>query len=82
MEGLRQEQRENNIKSTIISPGAVQTELYKTINDKQVSEALHEAQKDWGLTPGDIASAVVYAIDTPERMSVSDMIVRPTVQPM
>jgi NADP-dependent 3-hydroxy acid dehydrogenase YdfG len=31
MEGLRQEERENNIRSTIISPGAVATELYKTI---------------------------------------------------
>jgi NADP-dependent 3-hydroxy acid dehydrogenase YdfG len=82
MEGLRQEQRENNIKSTIISPGAVATELYKTIHDKQVSENLHKAQKEWGLVPEDIASAVVFAIDTPDRMSISDMIVRPTKQPM
>lgn len=82
MEGLRQEQRENNIKSTIISPGAVATELYKTINDKQVSENLHEAQKEWGLISEDIASAVVFAIDTPDRMAISDMIIRPTTQPV
>lgn len=82
MEGLRQEQRGNNIKSTIISPGAVATELYKTISDKEVSEGLHEAQKEWGLIPEDIATAVVFAIDTPDRMSVSDMIVRPTTQPV
>jgi NADP-dependent 3-hydroxy acid dehydrogenase YdfG len=80
MEGLRQEQRENNIKSTIISPGAVQTELYMTINDKKVAEALHEAQKEWGLTSEDIATAVVFAIDTPDRMAISDMIIRPTTQ--
>ncbi|SFM57470.1 NADP-dependent 3-hydroxy acid dehydrogenase YdfG [Paenibacillus sp. 1_12] len=80
MEGLRQEQRENHIKSTIISPGAVETELYKTISDKKVSEELHKAQKEWGLSPEDIASAVVFTIDTPNRMMVSDMIVRPTTQ--
>ena len=80
MEGLRQEQRENNIKSTIISPGAVATELYKTIHDKQVADELHQAQKEWGLTSEDIASAVVFAMDTPDRMSVSNMIVRPTTQ--
>jgi NADP-dependent 3-hydroxy acid dehydrogenase YdfG len=80
MEGLRQEQRGNNIKSTIISPGAVQTELYKTINNKKVADELHEAQKEWGLTSEDIATAVVFAIDTPERMVISDMIVRPTAQ--
>lgn len=80
MEGLRQEQRVNNIKSTIISPGAVETELYKTINNKKVADELHEAQKEWGLTSEDIATAVVFAIDTPQRMVISDMIVRPTAQ--
>lgn len=82
MEGLRQEQRENNIKSTIISPGAVQTELYKTISDEKVSLELHEAQKEWGLSAKDIAQAVAYVINTPERVSVSDMIIRPTKQVM
>lgn len=80
MEGLRQEQRENNIKSTIISPGAVATELYKTINDKEVAEKVHQSQVESGLIPEDIASAVMFAIDTPDRMSISDMIVRPTSQ--
>ncbi|HBK5297826.1 TPA: SDR family NAD(P)-dependent oxidoreductase, partial [Enterococcus faecium] len=80
MEGLRQEQRQNNIKSTIISPGAVQTELYQTISDKKAALELHEAQKEWGLTSEDIASAVAFAIETPDRMSVSNMIIRPTTQ--
>lgn len=80
MEGLRQEQRENNIKSTIISPGAVLTELYTTINDKEASAALHQAQSGWGLAAEDIAQAVAYVIDTPDRVSVSDMIIRPTAQ--
>lgn len=80
MEGLRQEQRGNNIKSTIISPGAVQTELYQTINNKKVAKELHAAQKEWGLTSEDIAEAVIYAIDTAEHVSVSEMIIRPTKQ--
>ncbi|TCI71101.1 SDR family oxidoreductase [Exiguobacterium sp. SH0S7] len=80
MEGLRQEQRENNVKSTIISPGAVQTELYNTISDKKAAQALHEAQVEWGLTSEDVAEAVVYAIDTPDRVSISDLVIRPTKQ--
>ncbi|MGA9517842.1 MAG: SDR family oxidoreductase [Trichococcus sp.] len=80
MEGLRQEQRKNNIKSTIISPGAVLTELYKTISDSKIAEEVHKAQVDRGLRSEDIAMAVVFAIDTPDRMSVSEMIVRPTTQ--
>ena len=80
MEGLRQEQRENNIKSTIISPGAVQTELYQTISNRVVAETLHLEQLSWVLKAEDIAQAVVFAIDTPDRMSISEMVVRPTTQ--
>lgn len=82
MEGLRQEHREDMIKSTIISPGAVATELYQTISDKEAGEALYKDQLANGLRPNDIAEAVVFAIDTPERMSVSDMVIRPTTQVM
>ncbi|HAQ0700145.1 TPA: oxidoreductase, partial [Enterococcus faecium] len=32
------------------------------------------------LTSEDIASAVAFAIETPDRMSVSNMIIRPTTQ--
>jgi NADP-dependent 3-hydroxy acid dehydrogenase YdfG len=41
---------------------------------------VRKAQIEWGLTSEDIATAVVFAIDTPDRMSISDMIVRPTTQ--
>lgn len=80
MEGVRQEQRENNIKSTIVSPGSVRTELYKTISDKATSEALLKSQNEYGLYPEDIADAVVYAIQTPEHVSVSEILIRPTRQ--
>jgi NADP-dependent 3-hydroxy acid dehydrogenase YdfG len=53
MEGLRQEERENNIRSTIISPGGVATELYKTINDPETSELVKKNQRTpgYGLNP-------------------------------
>lgn len=80
MEGLRQEERENNIKSTLISPGAVRTELYKTVQDKAASEALFKLQAEAGLDSKDVAEAVVYAIETPAHLSVSEVILRPTIQ--
>ena len=81
MEGLRQEHRMDNIKSTIISPGNVATDLYKSIQ----SESARQAELDFrkaidSLTAEDIASAVAYAIETPDRMSVSEIIIRPTKQ--
>lgn len=80
MEGLRQEERVNNIKSTIVSPGSVNTDLYKTISDKTEQEALFKLQGEIGMNPGDIAEAVVYVIETPPNVSVSDIIIRPTKQ--
>lgn len=80
MEGLRQEERVNNIKSTIVSPGSVNTDLYKTISDKTAQEALFKLQGEIGMRPEDIAEAVVYVIETPQNVSVSDIIIRPTGQ--
>lgn len=81
MEGLRQEHRMDNIKSTIIAPGNVATDLYKSIQ----SESARQAELDFrktidSLTAEDIATAVAYAIETPDRMSVSEIVIRPTKQ--
>jgi len=82
MEGLRQEEHEDNIRSTIISPGLVNTELYKTISDKKVGESLRVASEvpGIGLTADDIADAVAYAVGTPDTVAVSEIIIRPTKQ--
>lgn len=82
MEGLRQEERENNIRSTIISPGMVDTELYRTVNDPETTKWIKENAKipGVGLKPSDVADAVAYAISTPETVAVSEILIRPTKQ--
>lgn len=82
MEGLRQEERESNIRSTIVSPGLVNTELYTTISDKKMGESLRAASEvpGIGLTADDVAEAGAYAVGTPETVAVSEIILRPTNQ--
>ncbi|MGP7815628.1 SDR family oxidoreductase [Niallia sp. 01092] len=84
MEGLRQEERENNIRSTIISPGAVSTELYTTINDPEnrewVKDLMSKNEEGLSLKSSDIADAVAYAISTPKTVAVSEILIRPTKQ--
>lgn len=80
MEGLRQEQRENGIKTSIVSPGAVHTELFNSINDPKNREAEIETEKSIGLDPKQIARAVAYAIDTPADTDVNEIIIRPMGQ--
>jgi NADP-dependent 3-hydroxy acid dehydrogenase YdfG len=82
MEGLRQEERENNIRSTIISPGMADTELHTTVNDPANRKWLEENPKipGVGLKPSDVADAVAYAISTPDTVAVSEILIRPTKQ--
>jgi len=80
MEGLRQEQRENGFKTSIVSPGAVHTELFNSINDPANRQAEIEIEKSIGLDPKQIAKAVAFAIDTPEETDVNEIIVRPMGQ--
>lgn len=85
MEGLRQEEHANNIKTTIIAPGSVKTELFNSINNKEVREGLVDAMKQPGsemmaLQPEEIAQAVSFVIDTPANMAVNEMVIRPTGQ--
>lgn len=84
MEGLRQEERENGIRSTIVSPGLVDTELAKTVGIKELEEALTTSAKEVGigLRPEDVANAVAYAIEQPEGVVISEVLIRPSKQPV
>lgn len=80
MEGLRQEQRENGIKTSIVSPGAVHTELFNSINDPQNKKDEIETEEKIGLAPQQIAKAIAFAIDTPDDTDVNEIIIRPMGQ--
>lgn len=80
MDGLRLEQAQNNIKTTIISPGATETELIKYDSAAAAAKA-HQDAVDFGtLQPDQIAESVEFAIGTKANMSVSEILVRPTKQ--
>lgn len=85
MEGLRQEERGNNIKTTVVAPGTVETELPGSINNKEIREQLESMKDQPGaemqvLQPEEIAQAVAFAIDTPANMAINEMVIRPTGQ--
>ncbi|UUZ83346.1 SDR family oxidoreductase [Paenibacillus sp. P26] len=81
-EGFRKESRPDQpIRTTIISPGAVATELLQTITDQEVLSAMSQSFKDViPLGGADIAAAIRYAIEQPASVSVNEMIVFPTSQ--
>ncbi|HAI12764.1 MAG TPA: oxidoreductase [Phycisphaerales bacterium] len=77
-EGLRHELA-GKIRVTIISPGAVATELTNTITSDTVIEHMKPVF-DIAIDPKAIADAIVYALSQPRDVSVNEMVIRPTVQ--
>jgi NADP-dependent 3-hydroxy acid dehydrogenase YdfG len=78
-EGLRQEVKPYNIRTTIISPGAIKTELPDTITDEKIKEVMQPVL-DIAISPESIARAVAYVIEQPEDFDVNEIILRPTAQ--
>jgi NADP-dependent 3-hydroxy acid dehydrogenase YdfG len=80
-ESLRKETADSGVRVTVIEPGAVDTELGQHIPDEQVQERMAEMVQDMTvLQPEDIAAAIRYAVTQPPRVSVNELLVRPTDQ--
>lgn len=79
-EGFRQEVKDYNIRTTILSPGAVKTELLEHISDDAVRGANEEYVGSVGISPSSFASMVAFAIGQPEDVDVNEIIFRPTAQ--
>lgn len=73
-DGLRQETKE--IRVTVVSPGVVESELAHTITDPSTRAWIEDFRKT-ALTPDAIARGVVYAIEQPADVDVSEIIIRP-----
>jgi NADP-dependent 3-hydroxy acid dehydrogenase YdfG len=78
-EGLRKEEFINNIRTTIISPGAVATELIEAISDLELKAKIVEESKV-AIDPASIARAIAFAIEQPSDVAINEMIIRPTIQ--
>jgi NADP-dependent 3-hydroxy acid dehydrogenase YdfG len=69
-QAARQELDDNSgVRVTLIEPGMVATPFFE--ND--VSQ--------WALAADDVADAVMYAVSRPNRVDISDIMVRPILQP-
>lgn len=77
-DGLRQET--DTIRVTVVSPGVVESELAETISDAVARESM-KAFRRIALSPDAIARAIGYAIEQPDDVDVSELIVRPTASP-
>jgi len=78
-EGLRQEVSEN-IRVTIVAPGATESELAEHISDPELRKVAKKQFRTNLLLAQAIANAVAFAISQPKDVDVNELVVRPTGQ--
>lgn len=79
-EALRQE-LQPDIRVTLIEPGAVATELTDHITDANAKKTSEQFYAQLAITADDIAEVIAFAVTRPRRMTLNEILVRPTAQP-
>ena len=79
-EALRQEVKPYNIRTTVISPGAVATELPGSVTEPDVAEGVNALYESVAVPADSFASMVVFAMSQPEDVDVNEILFRPTAQ--
>lgn len=81
-EGLRAEVKPYNLRTTVISPGAVQSELLDGIHDEATAEQLRSFVPGIAISADSFARCVAFAINQPEEVDINEILFRPTKQPV
>jgi len=81
-EGLRREVKPYNIRTTVISPGAVSTELLEHISEKDVQQGTKDFVSKIAVPADTFARMVAFAISQPDDVDVNEILFRPTAQPV
>ena len=79
-EGLRQEVKPYNIRTTVISPGAVATELPNSVTDPDASKRIRTFYEQVAVSADSFARAVAFAMSQPEDVDINEILYRPTRQ--
>ncbi|HEX3323875.1 MAG TPA: SDR family NAD(P)-dependent oxidoreductase [Solirubrobacterales bacterium] len=79
-ESFRQEFADRKVRSTIIEPGAVDTELSDHIRDGVREKTRQRFAGMHMLEAADIADAIAYAVTRPWHVCVNEVLIRPTEQ--
>ena len=79
---LRQELVKDKVRVTMVEPGAVETELPDHITDEEARQGLSSLLEQLDpLQAEDIANAIVYVVTQPKRVSINEILIRPSQQP-
>ena len=78
-EALRQE-LQPDIRVSVIEPGAVATELTDHITDPAAKQGAEQLYQQLAITAEDVAEVIAFAVTRPRRMTLNEILLRPTAQ--
>jgi NADP-dependent 3-hydroxy acid dehydrogenase YdfG len=81
-EGLRQEVKPYNIRTTIISPGVIATELPDTVTEPDFAERVRSLYKELAIPAESFARTVAFVMSQPDDVDINEILFRPTRQEM
>jgi NADP-dependent 3-hydroxy acid dehydrogenase YdfG len=79
-EALRQEVKPYNIRTTVISPGAVDTELPSSVKAEGDAKRIADFYKQTAIPADSFARCVLFAVEQPEDVDINEIVYRPTRQ--
>jgi len=79
-EGLRKEVKPYNIRSTIVSPGAIDTELPASTRAEGMAQAMQAFYEHNAISADSFARCVLFAMSQPEDVDINEILFRPTRQ--
>jgi NADP-dependent 3-hydroxy acid dehydrogenase YdfG len=79
-EGLRQEVKPYNIRTTIVSPGAVESELPQSVTEADVAAGIADFYERYAIPADSFARVVAFAIAQPDDVDINEILFRPTAQ--
>ena len=79
-ESLRKEVKGHNLRTTILSPGAVESELPNSVKSERVKGYVNDIYENTAIPASSFARAVVFAISQPDDVDINEILFRPTAQ--
>jgi len=79
-EGLRMEVKPYNIRTTVISPGALDTELVDKITESDIRENVRKLTDEIALPAETFARMIAFVVSQDEDIDVNEILFRPTRQ--
>ncbi len=68
------------VRVTVVSPGFTRTNFADTVTNAEVKAQLEASRDTFAMPPGAVANAIALAIEQPDDVNVSEMVIRSTAQ--